>query len=99
MSATFDSMASVRAIDAPSGSLTPAIRYSLSWVGLNPAGTALNIRPVAASSTAYTRNTAPRRPSVRETTPWYPTELPLTTRLTGPNSHPHTQDIQPDRRN
>src|SRR3546814_17748072 len=42
MSATFDSMASVRAIDAPSGSLTPAIRYSLSWVGMNPAGTALH---------------------------------------------------------
>ena len=34
--------ASVRSRDEPSGSLTPPMRYSLSWVGMNPPGTVRN---------------------------------------------------------
>ncbi|CAH0301119.1 hypothetical protein SRABI106_03776 [Rahnella aquatilis] len=42
--------ASVRDKDAPSGIFTPAIRYSLSCVGIKPPGTALNIKAAAHNS-------------------------------------------------
>lgn len=51
-SMTLLSSASVRPMEEPSGSFTPAIRYILSWVGMKPPGTALNIRPVPSSSSA-----------------------------------------------
>lgn len=44
------STASVRSMDAPSGIFTPATRYCLSCTGMKPAGTALNITPVASSN-------------------------------------------------
>ncbi len=50
--ATLRSISSVRAIDEPSGSFTPAIRYSLSWVGMKPGGTSLKITPVPTSRIA-----------------------------------------------
>ena len=69
IAAIFFSAASVRSIEAPSGIFTPAIRYSLSCTGMKPDGTILNMKAAPTSSTAYTTNTAPRRPSARDTVP------------------------------
>jgi hypothetical protein len=95
-SATFFSAASVRSIDAPSGSFTPAIRYSLSWIGMKPRGTHANTRPVASSSTAYTANTRPRCASNPPMRPWYSDELRLKKRLNGWNTQPNARSMKRD---
>ena len=49
--------------------------------------------PVPVSSRIYTRNTAPRLPSARDTAPWYLLELLLKKRLNGRNSQPNSASI------
>jgi hypothetical protein len=61
--------ASVRSSEAASGSCTMPIRYCLSWAGMKPLGTALNMKAAPAASTAYTTRVADLRPRMRFTPP------------------------------
>ena len=52
MALIFSVTACVRSSEAPSGSSAPANRYCLSWIGMNPAGTARNASTATTSITA-----------------------------------------------